>query len=268
MSIAIEILMKLAPLQRLEKIVEALRAPDGCPWDKEQTHESLIPHLLEEAYECVEAIQSGNQTHFCEELGDLLLQPFLQSQIAKESGEFTIHQVAEGICEKLIRRHPHVFGDGVAENTEEVLKNWEAIKIEEKGGVQKSYLAGVGQGLPALMKAAKIQKKVAKVHFDWQYLKDVVAKIQEELIEVEEAIQGKRQEEIEEEIGDLLFSVVNLARKLEVEPESALQQTNTKFTKRFDRMEQNLKQDGLVLGEVNLDVLDEYWNQAKRELKK
>ncbi|MEI6535492.1 MAG: nucleoside triphosphate pyrophosphohydrolase, partial [Verrucomicrobiaceae bacterium] len=198
------------PIAELRAVMHRLRAPGGCPWDAEQTHESLIPHLIEEAYEVAEAARSGDMKHLCEELGDLLLQPVFHAEIASETGTFTLDDIARGITEKLIRRHPHVFGSASADTSDAVLTQWEAIKREEKGGGKQTHLHGISKGLPALIRAQKLQKKAAKVGFDWPDTAPVLEKIREEADEIVEAIAQKDQFAIEDEVGDLLFSVVNL----------------------------------------------------------
>ncbi|MCB1226942.1 MAG: nucleoside triphosphate pyrophosphohydrolase [Verrucomicrobiales bacterium] len=252
-------------LTRLKKVVHRLRAPGGCPWDQEQTHESLIPHLLEEAYEVADAIRSGDAARMREELGDLLLQPVLHAEIAAERGAFDLDAMAHELTEKLIRRHPHVFGGAAADTSDAVLTQWDAIKREEKGmEVEAGYLEGVGLGLPALMRAQKLQKKAARVAFDWPSLEGVREKVAEELEEVDRALAAEDAEAVEEEIGDLLFSVVNLARKAGVQAEAALAAANEKFLRRFHAMEARLRQQGQELGELPLEVMDAAWDAVKR----
>ena len=219
------------PLTRLRKIVHILRAPGGCPWDGEQTNESLIPNLLEEAYEAADAVRSGDPELMKEELGDLLLQPIMHGEIGSETGAFDLDAIAITIGDKLIRRHPHVFGDSDVNNTEAVLNQWEKIKQSEKGEKPASILHKVGEGLTSLMRATKIQKKVAKVGFDWENSADVIAKIREETTEVEEMVDAGDEEKLGEEIGDLLFAVVNLARKSGLDSESLLAAANEKFNR-------------------------------------
>src|SRR5437660_960015 len=214
--------MAESPFEKLCRIVAQLRAPGGCPWDREQTHESLLPATIEEAYEVAEAARSKNDAHFQEELGDLLLLVVMHAEIAREAGRFNIDNVIAQITDKLIRRHPHVFGESDARDSGAVLKQWEAIKREEKKGDQH-YLASLPVTLPALMRAQKAQSKVARVNFDWTELRDVIAKVEEELGELRHALTNEDQKSIEDEIGDLLFAVVNLARKCELDAESALQ---------------------------------------------
>lgn len=252
-------------LTRLRYIVHRLRAPGGCPWDMEQTHESLIPHVIEEAYEVAEAIRGGNAAEICDELGDLLLQPVLHAEIASESGAFDLDKMAHGLCEKLIRRHPHVFGESSAATSDAVLSQWDAIKRLEKGTENEGLLHGTGGGLPALMRGQKLQKKAARVGFDWPDAKPVFDKIREETAELEEAVQSGDKAHIAEEIGDLFFSVVNLARKLGIESESALAAANDKFVNRFHAMEKRLREQGRELGTLSLAEMDEAWDAVKKQ---
>ena len=252
-------------LTRLRYIVHRLRAPGGCPWDMEQTHESLIPHVIEEAYEVAEAIRGGNAAEICDELGDLLLQPVLHAEIASESGAFDLDKMAHGLAEKLIRRHPHVFGEANAATSDAVLSQWDAIKRVEKGTENEGLLHGTGSGLPALMRGQKLQKKAARVGFDWPDAKPVFDKIREETAELEEAVQNGNKAHIEEEIGDLFFSVVNLARKLGIESESALAAANDKFMSRFHSMEKLLREQGRELGKLSLAEMDEAWDAVKKQ---
>src|SRR6266540_3643550 len=214
--------------QRLCEIVAKLRAPGGCPWDREQTHESLLPALIEEAYEVAEAARAKNDAHFREELGDLLLLVVMHAEIARESRRFNIDSILQEISDKLVRRHPHVFGTSDARDAGAVLKQWEAIKREEKKA-DSHYLASLPKALPALVRAQKAQAKAARVNFDWRTLRDVIGKMEEELGEAKEAIQSQQEERIEDEIGDLLFAVVNLARKCKIDAETALQSATDKF---------------------------------------
>ena len=255
--------LKSDPFAKLCEIVAKLRAPGGCPWDREQTNESLLPATIEEAYEVAEAARAGNDAHFREELGDLLLLVIMHAEIARESGRFNIDQVTEEISEKLIRRHPHVFGTSDARDSGAVLKQWEAIKREEKK-TDTHYLSSLPTALPALMRAQKVQSKVARVNFDWTELRDVIAKVEEELGELKNAIESEDLHSIEDEVGDLLFAVVNLARKSKLDAESALQAATDKFVRRFNSLEDELKVRGKTLGDVDLAELDEIWNQIKR----
>jgi MazG family protein len=247
---------------KLCEIVAKLRAPDGCPWDREQTNESLLPALIEEAYEVAEAARTHDDAHFCEELGDLLLLIVMHTQIARESGRFDIDAVIGDVSDKLIRRHPHVFGTSDARDSGAVLKQWEAIKREEKKG-DSHYLASLPKALPAPVRAQKAQSKAARVNFDWTEARDAMAKVEEELGETAEAIQSQQKELIEDEIGDLLFAVVNLARKCNIDAESALQSSTDKFVARFNRLEDELKSRGKKLGDVDLEEMDSIWDQIK-----
>lgn len=251
-------------LAELRAVVHRLRAPGGCPWDQEQTHESLIPHVLEEAYEVADAIRSGDPLLMCEELGDLLLQAVLHAEIASETGAFDLDQMAKGLTEKLIRRHPHVFGESSAETSAAVLEQWDAIKRVEKGHQNEGYLHGVGNGLPGLMRAQKLQKKAARVGFDWPEMGPVVDKVREELAEVEEALESGESGRVEEEIGDLFFSVVNLARKAGVQAEAVMAAANEKFIRRFHAMQSLLEQKGTSLDVADLEVMDAAWDEVKR----
>ena len=251
-------------------VMARLRAPGGCPWDREQTYESLAPYLLEEAFESFDAIQeasAGKTENLREELGDLLLQIIFHSQIAEEAGDFTIEDVCAAITRKMILRHPHVFGDKKLDTANDVLKNWDELKraereitkTEEKAN--DSILDEVPLAFPALIEANKLTKKAAKVRFDWENAEQVFDKIDEEISEIRNAV--FQNENIEEEIGDLLFAVVNLARKLDVEPETALKKTNRKFRRRFKFIEQNLKAGEKNFEDTNLQEMDALWNEAK-----
>jgi MazG family protein len=248
---------------KLCEIVAKLRAPGGCPWDREQTHESLLSATIEEAYEVAEAARAKNDTHFQEELGDLLLLVVMHAEIAREAGGFNIDNVIAEITEKLIRRHPHVFGESDARDSGAVLKQWEAIKREEKK-TDQHYLASLPSALPALMRAQKAQDKVARVNFDWTELRDVIAKVEEELGELKHAITNGDQKSIEDEVGDLLFAVVNMARKSKLDAETALQSATDKFVRRFNLLEDELRRRGRKLGDVDLAELDAIWNAIKK----
>jgi len=251
-------------LARLRAIMHRLRAPGGCPWDAEQTHGSLVPNLIEEAYETVDAIRRNDSADMCEELGDLLLQVVFHAEIAEGDGRFDLDAVADGISEKLVRRHPHVFADASAENSDQVLRQWDAIKRGEKGEKDVPYLHGTGKGLPALVRAAKLQKKAAKAGFDWPEETEVIAKVREELLELQSAIDAQDTEGAEEELGDLLFSVVNLARFRKIDPEILMAQANAKFEKRFGEMEAIIKAAGKSLEQADLTEMEDAWNEAKR----
>jgi len=248
---------------KLCEIVAKLRAPGGCPWDREQTNESLLPATIEEAYEVAEAARTKNEAHFREELGDLLLLVVMHAEIAREAGRFKIDNVIAEVTEKLVRRHPHVFGESDAKDSGAVLKQWEAIKREEKKS-DSHYLASLPSALPALMRAQKAQSKVARVNFDWTDLRDVIAKVEEELSELKRAIKSEDRPSIEDEVGDLLFAVVNLARKCKLDAESALQAATDKFVRRFNLLEDELRSHGNKLGDVELAELDAIWNEIKR----
>ncbi len=251
-------------LARLRAIMHRLRAPGGCPWDAEQSHESLVPNLIEESYETVDAIRSGDAAHLREELGDLLLQVVFHSEIAEESGRFNLDDVARGISDKLVRRHPHVFAASTVDSTEGVLKQWDEIKRAEKGDQEKPYLHGVGKGLPGLLRAAKLQKKAAKVGFDWPVETGVISKIREELAELQGAVDAQDLAAVSEEMGDLLFSVVNLARFRNIDPEILMATANAKFETRFNEMERLLKEKGLTLEAAGPDEMEDAWETAKR----
>jgi MazG family protein len=250
-------------IDRLRAIMHRLRAPGGCPWDAEQTHESLLPNLVEETYETVDTIKRGDWEHLREELGDLLLQVVFHSELAEEAGRYSFDDVARVVSEKLVRRHPHVYGNSAVLDTDSVLSQWDEIKRQEKGDEEKPYLHGVGKGLPALLRAAKLQKKAAKVGFDWPDNEGVMDKIREELSEVEAELASGDKDRLSEEIGDLLFSVVNLARKQKLDPEIILESTNCKFEERFDSMDRALQQDGKDLESASLDEMESSWQAAK-----
>jgi MazG family protein len=255
--------------QRLCEIVAKLRAPGGCPWDREQTHESLLPALIEEAYELAGAVRANDNANFREELGDLLLLVVMHAEIARESDRFDINGVLKDVTEKLIRRHPHVFGSSDARDSGAVLKQWESIKRAEKTGkagrdAGGHYLDDLPLALPALMRAQKAQSKVARVNFDWTELGDVIAKVEEEIQELKQAILEQDRKSIEDEVGDLLFAVVNLARKCKLDAESALQGATDKFVARFNRLEDELTARGKKLGDVDLAEMDAIWNQIKQ----
>ena len=253
-----------ANFAKLCEIVAKLRALGGCPWDREQTNESLLPGLIEEAYEVAGAVRARDDLNLREELGDLILLAVMHSEIAREEGRFDIDAVLREVTEKLIRRHPHVFGSSDVHDTDGVIKQWEAIKHDEKNGGNDHYLASLPAALPALMRAQKAQKQAARVNFDWAELSDVVAKVDEELAEAKEAIASRDPNAIADEIGDLLFAVVNLARKSNLDAEMALQQATDKFVSRFSRVEDELRARGKKLGEVGLEELDEIWNALKK----
>jgi len=257
----------------LISVMARLRAPGGCPWDHEQTYASLAQYLLEEAYETFDAIQEADKTgdtaNLREELGDLLLQVIFHSTIGAERGDFTIEDVAAGVTQKLILRHPHVFGDANFARAEDVLDNWDQLKADERlasGKVEKkldSILDEVPVHFPALLEGLKLTKKAAKVRFDWENASQIFAKLDEEIAELKSAIEQVETANIAEEIGDLLFVVLNLARHLDVEPETALKNTNRKFRQRFKFIEDQLKETGRTLEDASLDEMDALWNKAK-----
>jgi len=249
-------------ITQLRQIVAALRAPGGCPWDREQTHESLRGALVEECYEVIDAIERSDDRNLREELGDLLLHVVMQAQMADERGVFTLEEVAAGICEKMIRRHPHVFGGQLAETSSDVLRQWEQIKREEKGG-SGSLLDGLPKTFPSLLRAQNAQKKAARVGFDWPEAEPVFGKIGEEVSEIREAMASGTESRIEAEIGDLLFTAVNLARKLGVDAETALAGATNRFIGRFQFIESELARDGRKVEEASLEELDRIWEKAK-----
>jgi MazG family protein len=250
----------------LVQIMERLRAHNGCPWDREQTRETLKPFLIEEAYEVVEAIDEGDPKQIMEELGDLLFQVVFHAQIAAERREFTIGQVLAATADKMVRRHPHVFGDGTASTAGEVLEQWEELKRKERNAtaaVPVSVLDGVPRELPGLLRAQRLQDKASRVGFDWPEISGVTAKIEEELGELREAMRSAAPEEVEQELGDVLFSLVNLARFLNLSAEEVLRKSITRFSARFQHMEKALQRDGRQLGTVGLEEMERLWQQAK-----
>lgn len=245
----------------LVAVVAALRAPDGCPWDREQTHESLKPHLLEETYEVLEAVDSHDPIALREELGDLLLQVLMHSQIASETGAFDIEQVIERLIEKLVSRHPHVFGDAHAETAEQVLKNWDKTKRAQKG--RASVLEGVPRAMPALARAQEISKRAARVGFEWETIEGVLDKLREEEAELRQAIVSGDRVRIESEIGDLLFTMVNIARHMQIDAEQALHSMVARFTRRFQWMEAEAARQNRALDNLDADEWEALWQQAK-----
>jgi len=248
----------------LVKIMEELRGPNGCPWDREQTPKSLASYLLEETYEALEAIDSGNSKESIEELGDLLLQIVFHSQILKEKGKGDVGDVIDSISDKLIYRHPHVFGRGKAKDSWAVLQNWEKLKMKEG---KKTLLGGVPKALPALLKAYRIGQKASRVGFDWKDSEGVLSKIEEEAKELHEAKKKGRKKLVEEEYGDLLLILANLGRFLEIDPETALRKATAKFIKRFNRMEKEIKIKGLDMDRLGAKEWDDLWEGAKASLK-
>ncbi len=278
-----------ADFQDLVALMARLRSPDGCPWDREQSYATLAPMLLEEAYEAFEAVEEareGRPENLREELGDLLFQIVFYAQVARERGEFTIEDVTDAIHTKMVRRHPHVFGDRVVRDNEELLRNWEAMKAEEKrakhvekraeGKVEEdadsSLLDGVSSKAPALMEAHQLSTKAARVGFDWRNVEEIFDKLHEEIDELRAAIREHseagadaeaEQQRVREELGDLLFAVTNIARHLSVEPEAALKLTNRKFRRRFRHIERGLKARGRELGSATIEEMEELWQEAK-----
>ena len=246
----------------LEEIVRILRAPGGCPWDAEQTHQSIRRNFLEEAYEAVEAIDEDSPEHLEEELGDVLLQVVMHARMEEEAGRFNLDGVADGICKKLVYRHPHVFGDVSVSGTGEVLSNWEALKRKEKGqATNTDALEAVARSLPALWRAEKVQKKARKAGFDWPDISGALDKLTEELSELKEAVATGGN--VAEELGDLLFSAVNAARFLKVDPEDALNGATDKFIGRFRRVEAGAAGQGKAMEDMSLAELDQLWDRAK-----
>ncbi|WP_102029457.1 nucleoside triphosphate pyrophosphohydrolase [Salirhabdus sp. Marseille-P4669] len=251
---------------RLREVIATLRGPGGCPWDQKQTHKTLKPYLIEEAYEVIEAIDDENDELLADELGDVLLQIMLHSQIGEEAGYFTVDDVIKHITDKMIRRHPHVFGDTTVQTEAELSKQWASIKQEEKGNqdAEHSQLDGIEKSLPNLMYAYELQKKAAKVGFDWEDVSPMWEKVHEEMQEFKEAIQNNKANEAEAELGDILFAIVNIARYYKIHPEMALFQTNRKFKARFQYMEKTAKQQGLQLNDMSLQQMDKLWSEAKK----
>ena len=264
-SLFVPALGDMSSFEQFQEIIAHLRAPEGCPWDRKQTHESLRQFMIEEAYEVLEAIESGDTESLYEELGDLLLQIVLHTQIAIDEGEFKMADVLRHINAKMIRRHPHVWGDVAADNPDQVVTNWEALKRQEKaanGRPDEYLLDSIPKGLPALLQAHQYQARAAKVNFDWPQVEDVIAKVREEM---DELLQADTPEQQAEEMGDLLFVLVNWARWLKVEPETALRSANTKFYRRFRYIEEQVRATGRQLNEHTLAELDALWDAAKAE---
>ena len=246
-------------LEDLINILKKLRSPNGCEWDKEQTHESLIPYLLEETYEVIEAIKEQDYMLLKEELGDLLLHIIFQAELASEKEKFNIFDSIQNINDKLINRHPHIFSDKEDQSWE--TGSWELAKQKEKK--RNSILDGVPKALPALTKARRIQEKASVVNFDWENIEQVYQKVDEELFELKEAIKSKKNNDIEDELGDVLFTIVNLSRHIEINPEVALDKSISKFVKRFHKLEKHMKKNKLDFQDQSIDELDKLWNQIK-----
>jgi tetrapyrrole methylase family protein / MazG family protein len=256
---------KTKNLSRLLKIMARLRGPGGCPWDREQTHQSIRHNLIEECYEAIDALDEKKMDAFRDELGDLLLQVVFHAQMASEGGTFDFDAVAKSISDKLVHRHPHVFGNAQARNSAEVLQQWEAIKKSEKKATSIVHVEDLPKHLPALLKADKVQRKVARVGFDWKRVDDVIAKVEEEVREVKRALASKKRKHVEEEVGDLLFAVVNLARFKDLQAEELLNRSTTKFIKRFQQIEKAVHVSGRRLEDCTLKELDALWESAKHK---
>ena len=264
--------------EKLVAVQARLRAPDGCPWDREQTHESLRTYLIEEAYEVLEALESGNDAKFAEEMGDLLLQIVFHSQIARETGRFTVSDVIREIHDKMIRRHPHVFGETRAKDSAEVLRNWEQIKSEERRSKaensnadaasrlekEDSLLDGVSRGLPATLEGFQLTRKASRIGFDWEDVSGIFEKLEEETAELQSALKAREQKKMEEELGDLLFAAVNLARFLKMDPEIALKKANAKFSKRFRAMERLAREGGREFKNLPREEMEALWDATKK----
>lgn len=248
----------------LVAIMARLRGPGGCPWDAEQTHQSLKRYLIEESYEVVEAIDNNDSVHLKEELGDLLLQPIFHAAIAVERREFDIYDVIAGICEKLIRRHPHVFGDMEIRDSKSQVENWEKIKKAEKKDAAKSVLDGIPPHLPGLLAAQKITEKAARVGFDWENPNQVSEKVGEELKELDESMASGDKVRIEEELGDVFFALVNLGRFLSIDSEEALRKATGRFRRRFSHIEETLRGEGVSLQNATLERMEQLWAEAKQ----
>ena len=253
--------------EELVRVMKRLRAPEGCPWDREQTHSSLKPYMLEEVYEALEAIDAENDSELCKELGDVLLQVVFHAQIAEEEDRFTIEDVAGAIVEKLVRRHPHVFADAEVDSTEHVIANWEEIKKQERrdaGQQNPSHLDGIPKSLPALMRAQRMQARAARQGFDWREVGGALDKVEEEFAELRRENEEGSTDTVEAELGDLLFSLVNVSRFLHVDPEQALQRAIAKFEKRFRSVESALREREQSMRNSTLEELDALWDEAKK----
>jgi len=254
-------------LQKISGIIDRLRAPDGCMWDREQKKEDVARYLIEEAYEVLDAIDGGSPDDLKEELGDLLFQVLFLAKISEEAGEFDISDVIKEISEKMIRRHPHVFGDKKVKNIEEIKSNWEDIKIHDEGKTDKndSIFYDIPHSMPSLLMAKKITERASKTGFDWKNTEGVIEKVEEEIEELKVAIYSKNEEQIKGEIGDTFFTLVNLSRFVKVNPEDALRSTIKKFVKRFTFIETKLKEQGKSLSQTSLKEMDDLWNQSKNK---
>jgi len=261
--------MPLDAVQKLVDIMRRLRSEDGCPWDREQTLDTLKPYLVEECYEVLDAIDDGDPARHCDELGDLLLHVVFQAQIRAETDDFALEDVAAAICDKLIRRHPHVFGDTDVANADEVVTNWNEIKAREKSDAgcpaASSALGEWPRGLPAMSKGQKLQERASRVGFDWQQIDDVAAKVNEELGEVREALASGDRDAIRAEVGDLLFAAINLSRFAGIDAEDALNGSTRRFVRRFKAMERRLEEEGKTLGDTSPTELNGHWNAVKAD---
>lgn len=255
--------MSRRSFEDLVKLMTTLRGPDGCPWDRKQTLPDLKPYVIEEAYEVVDAIDRNDRAALLEEVGDLLLEAVFIAEITREEGTFDVYDSITAIHDKLVRRHPHVFGDAKADDAEQVLVNWEKLKSDERKAENKSVLSGVPRSMPALLKASRLTEKAARVGFDWRRTDDVFDKLEEEIAELREAVASGEAAKIEDEIGDLLFTIANIARKVSANPEEALQSTNRKFMRRFESMEKQVHERGQNLDQLELEEMDKLWDEAK-----
>ena len=259
----------MSEMERLAQIMDRLRGPDGCPWDREQTYETLATFLLEETHEVLDAMRSGEPAAHREELGDLLFQIVFQCRIAAERGDFDIEAVMREAGDKIVRRHPHVFGEARLGTADQVLRQWEQIKVEERRGKPDGSLFGsVPPALPALLKALRISSKAARVGFDWPDLKGLLAKCDEEAEEMRRALRSRKRAAIQEEIGDLLFTIANVARHAGIDPEQALQDANRKFVGRFRYVEDRLRKDGLETAPENRDRMEALWDDSKKTVRR
>jgi tetrapyrrole methylase family protein / MazG family protein len=249
----------------LVRLMTTLRGPDGCPWDRKQTLPDLKPYVIEEAYEVVDAIDRDDRSALLEEVGDLLLEAVFIAEITREEGTFDVYDSITAIHDKLVRRHPHVFAGAKADDAEQVLVNWEKLKSEERKAENKSVLSGVPQSMPALLKASRLTEKAARVGFDWRRTDDVFDKLDEEMAELREAVTSGEAARIQDEIGDLLFTIANIARKVGANAEEALQSTNRKFMRRFESMEKQVHERGQNLDQLELEEMDALWDAAKAE---
>jgi MazG family protein len=255
--------MSKRSFDELVQLMTTLRGPNGCPWDRKQTLPDLKPYVIEEAYEVVDAIDQNDRRALAEELGDLLLQAVFIAEVTREEGTFDIYDSITAIHDKLVRRHPHVFGEVEANDAETVLVNWEKLKQDERKAENKSVLSGVPQSMPALLKASRLTEKASRVGFDWRRTEDVFDKLDEEMDELREAVAKGDQAHIHEEIGDLLFTIANIARKVNVNPEEALQSTNRKLMSRFEAMEARVRERDQTLDQLELEEMDKLWDEAK-----